>query len=429
MSTKLSTVMSTIKHTFFLKNPKAEKKTLILLTCYFKKEEKKFVYSTGESILPDHWNSTNKFPSSKKPKDQNHSSIQTQLNRYTEKINEVQARCNKLQEDFTSQLLRDFLDAEFKKVRNEKQIFFKAYDEFTDEHIKQKKWAPNTIKKYYTIRKLLEGYQEDRGQKLTFNKINTKFHSDFTQYCIDIKGHANNTYRRNLGNFKTFMLWSLKNGYTYLDNFKQFSQIAEDRSKKIALKKEDLQRLMEFHFEDKKLERVRDVFVFACSTGMRFGELKLIGKQNISDGNIILKEEKSDNKETREIPLNSLAEGILKKYRYKLPLITNQKHNEYIKDVFKDAGFIQDTEKTTLKGNIQERQIIPFYDRISTHTARRTFITMMKRERISDKLIASITGHTDLKTLNSYYQVDNEAKKEAVADVFGNIMQPLRKVD
>ena len=70
-----------------------------------------------------------------------------------------------------------------------------------------------------------------------------------------------------------------------------------------------------------------------------------------------------------------------------------------------------------------------FYERISTHTARRTFITMLKREGKSDKLISKITGHRDLKTLNQYYQVDDEAKKEAVNDTFKIDFQTVKKAN
>jgi integrase len=68
-----------------------------------------------------------------------------------------------------------------------------------------------------------------------------------------------------------------------------------------------------------------------------------------------------------------------------------------------------------------------FKDRISTHTARRTFITIMKRQGKNDKLIASITGHTDMKTLNAYYQINDDKTKEAMDEVF-NIEIPLRKL-
>jgi integrase len=168
----------------------------------------------------------------------------------------------------------------------------------------------------------------------------------------------------------------------------------------------------------KKLERVKDVFIFSCVTGLRFGELKFVSKNTISGKTLILKEEKSSSKKTREIPLSDIAIHLLEKYDYSLPLIANQKHNDYIKDVFQDAGYTQNVIKASTKGKEVIRIELPFYKRISSHTALRTFITMMKRKGKSDKLIAEISGHTDMKTLNQYYQVSNEDVKDAVDEIF-----------
>jgi integrase len=106
-------------------------------------------------------------------------------------------------------------------------------------------------------------------------------------------------------------------------------------------------------------------------------------------------------------------------------MIANQKQNKYIKEVFEELEYTNKVEKVTTKGkeNIKEEMI--FKDRISTHTGRRTFITIMKRQGKSDKLIASITGHNDMKTLNAYYQVSDEETKEAMDEVF-NIDIPLK---
>jgi integrase len=152
-----------------------------------------------------------------------------------------------------------------------------------------------------------------------------------------------------------------------------------------------------------------------------------INRSNITDNFIILKEEKDETKEAREIPLTSLSRYLLLKYDYVLPLIANQKQNKNIKDCFEEMEYTHKVEKVTTKGkeNIKEEMI--FKDRISTHTARRTFITMMKRQGKSDKLIASITGHSDMKTLNQYYQISEPEKKEAMDEVF-NIEIPLRKI-
>ncbi|WP_445381221.1 tyrosine-type recombinase/integrase [Robiginitalea sp. IMCC43444] len=422
--------MSTLSHTFNLKKPKGEKETLILFSCYFKYEERKFVYSTGECVSPKNWDFKKRQPIKRgKNKAPFASSIQGQLNRYSSKFYEVQARCKSYSQDFTSKLLREEFDKEFKNAPSGKNMFYKAYDEFMQEKIKEQKWSVNTIKRYQNIRNILQDFEREKGFKITFKAIKKRFHTEFTDYCMKDRQHATNTHRRNVGLFKTFMRWAFDNGYTYQDDFRQFERMQEAFTEKVALKADDLSAIMNYKPSKLRLERARDVFVFACSTGMRFGELKLIGKHNIKDGYIMLKEEKGSTKKPREIPLNNLSEIILRKYDYCLPLIANQKQNEYIKEVFEEAGYNQETERVIVKGKTIVREKIPFYDRISTHTARRTFITMMKRKGKSDKLISKITGHSDLKTLNQYYQVDQEAKKEAVGDVFNDIINPLRKVN
>lgn len=419
-----------MKYTFFLKHPKGDKPSLILLTCYFKNEEKKFVYSTGEKIHPRHWDFETKMLVSKgKFKAPLYSSIKTQLNRYSNKFEEIQARCKKFNEDFTSKILRSEFDAQFKKVITGKGVFFRAYDEFMEIKSKGSDWGISSIKRYQNLRNLLEEFQNLRGYKLTFNSINQKFHSEFSHFSLNDKNHANNTLRRNQGLFKTFMRWSIKNGYTYNDKFADFKREDEAFTKKIALRSEDLHHLMQIEFKKAKLERARDIFVFACSTGMRYGELKLIGKHNTDRDHISLKEDKSLSKDTRDIPLNSLSRFILKKYDCQLPIIANQKQNEYLKVIFEIAGYTGLVEHVIVRGKTTDRKKIPMYKLISTHTARRTFITMMKRKRFSDKLIAKITGHTDLKTLNQYYQVDEQDTKEAVSKVFDDIVPLMKKVN
>ena len=409
--------------TFYLKEPNTSGDSLIYFSCYFKEEGKKFVYSTGEKIAPELWDQQNKLPIMRgKKKAINRGSIKTQLGRYEDCFKNTRSRCIEMQEDFTSQSLKKAFDEEFKKAPTGKNIFFDAFDEFVEEKKKRHEWKKSTEKRYQNIRNLLESFQADTGYKLSFNSINSKFHSEFTHYCMHTKGHVNNTYSRNLGLFKTYMHWAYdrENGYTYNDDFKKFKKVPKVPTAQIALKKEDLQKLMDHEFEQnqKHLDRVRDVFVFSCVTGLRFGELKFISKSNVIGDNLHLKEEKGAEKEPRTIPLNDLALFILRKYNYQLPLISNQRQNEYIKDVFEEAGYTWDVEKAVTKGKEVIRETVKFYDRVSTHTARRTFITMLKRKGLSDKLISKITGHKDLKTLNQYYQVDDEAKKEAVENTF-----------
>lgn len=417
-----------MKYTFNLKEPKSDKETLILFSCYFKNENKKFVFSTGEKIMPENWDFENRFPFvNGKKKSKFVQSIRLQMNRYSDLFLETESLYKRINEPFTSKNLKKVFDEEFKKAPSGKNTFFDAYDEFTTEKEKGKEWSASTIKRYKNIKNILEKFEAARKFKLTFSKIDETFHREFTSYCMDDLKHINNTYARNLGLFKTFMFWARKNKFTYNDSFVEFKKVERVITNQIALTIDDLNKLMQHEFESEKLGKVRDVFVFACVTGMRFGELSLIRRSNVTNDFILLKEDKDETKETREIPLTSISRYILLKYDYKLPLIANQKQNKYIKDVFQEMEYNNKVQKVTTKGKENIKEEMFFYDRISTHTARRTFITMMKRQGKSDKLIASITGHNDMKTLNQYYQISEPEKKEAMDEVF-NVELKLKVV-
>lgn len=417
-----------MKYTFKLKAPNSNKETLILFTCSFKEENKKFVYSTGEKINPNSFDFSNKFPfASGKNRAKNFETIKSQLNRYSDLYLETVSLYKRINESFNSQILKKAFDEKFKKTISGKNVFFDAYDVFTAEKTKGKEWSASTIKRYKNIKNILENFEEAKKFKLTFSKIDHAFHREFTTYCMDDLGHINNTYARNLGLFKTFMFWAKKNKYTFNDTFTEFKKVERVITNQVALTIEDIEKLLNHEFKSMKLEKVRDVFVFACVTGMRFGELSLITKSNVTQNEILLKEDKDTNKVARNIPLTAISKFLLSKYDYKLPLIANQKQNKYIKDVFEELEYTHKIQKVTTKGKENIKEDLFFYDRISTHTARRTFITMMKRQGKSDKLIASITGHTDMKTLNQYYQVDSEQKKEAMEEVF-NVELKLKVV-
>lgn len=424
-----------MKYTFKLKEPKADKETLILFSCFFKDENKKFIYSTGEKIHPNNWDTKNKFPFlNGKNKAPFLESIKIQLNRYSDLMQITESERKKINEPFVSDTLKRAFDEEFKRTPKGKNIFFEKYDEFFNEKVGQLQWTAGTKTRYQNIKNILERFEIAKNYPLTFNRIDEKFHAEFTDYSLNTLKHVNNTYLRNLVFFKTFMNWAIDKKYTYNEKFKKFNKnesgkdiIKETATSQIALNIEDLNKIMSHEFKTKSLERVRDVFVFACVTGMRFGELSLISKSNVTETHIVLKEEKGVFKEPRNIPLTTLSKYILTKYDYELPLIANQKQNEYLKKAFQEMEFSKKIEKATNRGREVERTEDFFYNRITTHTARRTFITMMKRKGVSDKLIAKATGHKDMATLNKYYQVDDEQTKEAMDDVF-SIEIPLKKI-
>ncbi|MDH7913213.1 tyrosine-type recombinase/integrase [Winogradskyella sp. SYSU M77433] len=420
-----------MKHSFYLREPQnriGKKSTLILFTCHFNKEKKKFVYSTGERIAPMNWSFENKGPKLKGDnRATNANSIRQQLQRYSIKFEELVALQSKINEDLTSKVLKECFDEEFKKGTKTKDIFYLAYDSFTEEKIKRREWKPSTIKRYKNIKNHLLEFEKQVSYKLTFSNINERFYTDFTDYCYSTLDHGTNTFARNVGLFKTFMFWALKEKYTYNEAFKNFKKPERVVTQEVALTLDQVKTIFEFEAKSKSLDKVKDIFVFQCLTGLRYGELKLISERTVRNGMIILKEDKDVIKEIREIPLFEITKYILKKYNNQLPLISNQKQNELIKIVFKNAEFDFDVEYTRNKNKHKETLVKPFYDRISSHTGRRSFITILKKKGVADKTIMKMTGHRDLKTFNTYYKVDLEAKRDAIELAFGSMELPKLK--
>jgi integrase len=225
------------------------------------------------------------------------------------------------------------------------------------------------------------------------------------------------------------MYWSLENGYTYKSEFKEFKNIKKEITDEIALTLEQVTEIFNHDFsKNPRLERVRDLFVFGCVTGMRYSNYSKVRKTDISDNFIKVRDEKN-NAKTLTIPLNDYSSFILKKYDYKLPKITNQKFNEYIKEVIEKVGYKDDIKKTFKIGKEIIETISPFYDRISSHSARRSFITIMKNKKIPDKVIMSYTGHKSLEVFNQYYKPNTDDKVDFMQNVWKMETTPLKKVD
>ncbi len=424
-----------MRSTFNLKEPKKDGDTLILFSAYFKNEGRKFVYSTGELIHPDDWDFENKHPKNlngRTTKAEKLRIVKRQLDRYSNFFSDVVGNYKLSNRELIISNIKDEFDIEFKRTKAISNKFFSVYDlflemkksDYTDEANSE-----TTIKRYEYNKKLLEDYQLFVGKKLHFNQINNAFYNSFVSYCVNEKRHSANTLRRNVGLLKTFLYWTNENGHTYKVDFQKFKAPKAQQTDEVALTLDQVQEVFQFDLTNNpRLEKVRDLFVFGCATGMRISNYSKIEKKDIQDGFIKVRDQKNIDK-SLEIPLNDFSLYLLKKYDYKLPKISNQKFNDYIKEVFELMGYHQKIKKTIKIGKELVEQITPMYERISSHTARRSFITIMKNKKIPDKVIMGYTGHRSLEVFNKYYKPNNDDKKNFMKTVWKLGEMPLKKVD
>jgi integrase len=412
-----------MNYTFKLKEPNSEKETLIYFRSFFSNENRNFIYSSGEKIKPSEWDFENRLPNDLNGRTQravNHRSIKKQLDRYSGFFTEIVNRYKNIDEELTIDIARQRFDEEFKKIKI-KDDFFRIYVEFIQE--KENDYSGNSISKstkdrYDYNKRLLQDFQDYYKLKLRLGNFDDKIYNKFLKYCIEIKDHSANTVHRNVGLLKTFLYWALSKKYTYNNNFINFKKPPKFRTDEIALNYQQVEEIYLYDFsKNKRLERVRDLFVFGCVTGMRFGNYSRISKQDIQGDFIRVVDLKSKSKKL-SIPLNSISKAILEKYDYILPNISNQKMNEFIKEVFKEMKFTEDIKKTMKYGDELVDKKSEFWERISSHTARRSFITIMKNNKVPDKVIMSYTGHTSLEVFNNYYRPSEEDKVNYMNEVF-----------
>lgn len=412
-----------MNYTFKLKEPNSDKETLIYFRSYFGNEKRNFIYSTGEKIKPFEWDFDNRQPNDlngRTKKSENHRSIKKQLDRYSSFFTEVVNRYKNINEELSVGIVKQRFDEEFKKVKA-KEDFFRIYDEFIDERANDytgKGISKSTKTRYEYNRNLLSEFQNYSKIKITLGNFNVKTYNEFIKYCVEVKDHSANTIHRDIGLLKTFLYWALNKKYTYNNDFINFQKPPKFRTDEIALNYQQVDEIYNHDFSNnKRLERVRDLFVFGCVTGLRFGNYSRITKDDIEGDFIRVVDMKSKTKNLA-IPLNSISRSILEKYDYELPSISNQKMNKFIKEVFQELEFTDEIKKTMKYGDELIEKKSEFYKRISSHTARRSFITIMKNKRVPDKVIMSYTGHTSLEVFNAYYRPSEEDKINYMNEVF-----------
>jgi site-specific recombinase XerD len=399
-------------YTFNLKDKNSNKASLIYLRARIKREGKYLKYSTGEKILPEHWDFETQWPKKIKGRTKEAieiNSIINQISRYGETFEKI---CTKLEAqniELNVNLIKGELDYEFKKSTSAPNSFFTVFNQFIQEKKDLGNITSGTIARYENIKTLLQQFSEEKKYILNFSSINEDFYVKWINYSREKLEHKNNTLGRNIGFIKTFMNWAMKKKYHTNFAFKDFKKISSETDE-IALSLEELDKLYNYDLtEHPKLERVRDVFILGCATGMRYSDYSRIAKWNIRNDQIHMNTKKG--KSNIGVPLNKYSKGILEKYNYELPKISAQKFRDYIKDACKIAGMLDDVIKTSFIGNKRIEKIFKKHQLVSTHTARRTFITISLDKGMRPEIVMSITGHKSYSNFKKYIKLSNKSRE------------------
>ncbi|MDV3928754.1 integrase [Elizabethkingia anophelis] len=296
--------------------------------------------------------------------------------------------------------------------------FFDVFDTFAYEESVINQWTPATHTKIQTLKNHLLNFDAN----LAFEDLTEQKLTDFQFYLQNDLNFKNTTILKQIAFFKWFLKWAKKKGYNQNIAFEIFKPKLKTTQKKVIfLTWSELTQLREYKIPQPKqyLERVRDVFLFQCFTGLRYSDVFNLKRSDIKENHIEITTVKTS--DSLVIELNKFSKAILEKYKNVhfegdkvLPVISNQKTNDFLKELAELAGIDEPVRETYYKGNQRIDEVTPKYALLGTHAGRRTFICNSLSLGIPPQVVMKWTGHSDYKAMKPYIDIADEIKVNAM---------------
>jgi integrase/recombinase XerD len=207
------------------------------------------------------------------------------------------------------------------------------------------------------------------------------------------------TVYRSIQRIKKIIQFAISENYLQRDPFHLYKN-KKYKTVIIYLTDEELKKLENHNFNQVRLKQVKDLFIFCCYTGLAYAEMSTLTAKNIEmgfDGNEWIQMIRKKTNKKISIPILPKAREILDKYNDKLPTLSNQKFNSYLKEISELVGIDK---------------------KLTRHTARKTFATtVLLFNNVPMEIVSELLGHSNMNITQAHYgkvfhkKVSNEIKK------------------
>lgn len=365
---------------------------------------------TGERILPKHWDA-----SAQKAKRSFTGSFE--FNQYLANFKEgiwSIVRQAKIESPFiTFDSLKMVILREVKHTS--KYDLISSYQTFLD--TKRPVLAASSIQQYEVLLPHLQKLNDMAARPITLDTIDLLFLDNMRNYFITL-GVANSTTKNYFIVFKVFLRWCFERGFTKNNNFEKYRYKMKNEVGNIALTWDEVQQLENAKLSLPKLVRVRDIFFFQLYTGQRISDVLNFSINDVRNDVWYLKQKKTS--KIVEIPLISQALEILAKYNYEIPQFSTHFLNVNLKMLGKEAGLNEMVKTYSSVGAENIEKLCPKYELLSTHVARRTFVSLACYSNINSQVIKSYTGHSTEKLIERYFKVNAAESRAKITEIFNN---------
>jgi site-specific recombinase XerD len=342
------------------------------------------------------------------------------LNDYLESVeNKVKKSYNSLldnQGEISASILRDVLNGKYQKEHTLLSVF-ETNNKLVEQE-KGSKYSQSTIDQYNTTLNRLKLFLEEeyKCSDIVLSKLDVLFIRRFEIFLITKYGIGHNTIMKHLKQLKKVVHFAMQMEYIESDPFLQH-KTAYKQFTRGFLTLDELRRIENHTFRIKRLDQVKDVFLFVCYTGLSYSDMKLLTRDSLSigiDGNnwIIYEREKTGVR--APIPLMNQAQAIVDKYKDDpecsvnnklLPVKSNQKLNEYLSEI---------------------ADLCEIDKHITMHLGRHTFATTFTLSNgVPIETVSKMLGHTSLKTTQIYSKVIDRK----ISNDMGALAKVLEKRD
>lgn len=323
-----------------------------------------------------------------------------ELNRYLisleHKVFKIQQKLLDENRAITALLIKNIFTGKAEKQKMLLIIFQDHNDQV--EKLVGKDFAPGTLERYKTAKKHLHEYikLEYNLEDISVKDVNHKFINGFEYYLKTERNCAHNTAIKYITNFKKIIRIAYANDWISKDPFYNWKARLKTVDREF-LSKEEIETLVSKELSVKRLNQVKDIFVFSCFTGLAYADVKKLSQNDIVigiDGDRWIKTKRTKTNTRSNIPLLNTAEVILEKYKEHpdvvqsqllLPVLSNQKMNAYLKEIADLCGINKN---------------------LTFHLARHTFATTVTLTNgVPIESVSKMLGHKSLKTTQHYAKI------------------------
>lgn len=393
------------KVNFYLKDNQTNGETNINL--FFSYSSTRFKWFTGQKISPKDWSFLRK-----------RARRNPELNRYLDNLAErtmrIHAELLSTGNVPTPEQIKVKLNEAYRELPEDEYSLIGFLEKFIESN--PTSLADNTLRQYRTLKSHLLDFISATGYRLSFDTITVHFDQAFYEYLISKeKPLGPSSINKLYGILKNFLTYATRKGYNTNMVYKTFER-KRKKSSHIALTESEVQALKLLELSG-SAEFYRDVFIFSCETAMEYSAVAKLKPSDIhtgsfegvNDGKEITYAEYHRSKTSQKVtpPLNAEALALIDKYADPdrntcFPKLTNQVYNRTIKALGKQAGITDTVEVIEYHGAEKVTKTYPRHELISSHTGRRTFVTLFIERGGTNEACRVYTGHATNRQLDEY---------------------------